>query len=367
LKQQLKDEKGNREKLENEIKSKLDYISAEVTKKNNMQEPPKAVEAKQNPKKKPQPKKKAQRTQKRPAPIIKPALPIKTNKDDNKKLESMIKEEIEEDIRLNLPIRQPKPQYQEIADLLNHPMEKVKKLDNKTAEFVQTVEKSLSNVQKKFFDEANSQGIIGVVSRFAGKYIMSQSDKLAEMMLDELLVDVCVDLTNIENEIKESHLKREHMEMMSNLLLNIEEVESKENEVKFKYQHQKRELISKNKNAFNVFSIFEDPPPNPISMVKYSCPFTHSDEKPKLISMCIPVEMTERIKGNRQRYSEYLKAINSSVSPELFKIYDLIAADLAAEVLDGAMQDASKDMDEILDKMILGEFGVNSLRSSTKV
>ena len=192
---------------------------------------------------------------------------------------------------------------------------------------------------------------------------MSQSEKLAEMLLNEMLIDICIELTNIENEMKETHLRREQVDMMTDLLLNVEEVEVKENEIKAKYQHQKREIVRKG-NA-NIFSIFEDPLPNPISVVKYTCPFIDDDElKPKMFTKIIAGNIQVSIICNRERMEEYLKATNSSTSAELFKIYDFIAEDLTKELVNSALQDASHDLDEIVDKMILGEFGVRSSISS---
>ena len=80
-------------------------------------------------------------------------------------------QEIEEDVRMNAPIQHSKPHYQEVIEIFKHPPPISKKVDPQLSKFMEVVQSNLSTVQKHFFDEDQPQGIVGIVSKFAGKYI----------------------------------------------------------------------------------------------------------------------------------------------------------------------------------------------------
>jgi len=308
------------------------------------------------------PKKEEQKSASKKTSFIQKPKQIDVFTEEMKKRE--IERQIELDAKTNTALQRldrltnmPAVEIKEISDEINV-------LENKMKPAIEKVDQTIKDIER--IERIKSKGtLLGMVSNISARYIVTYSDQLTELIVDDLMEEFACEMNEIEEQQKKNIFSLEQQELALELLEQANDLEQEQENIKNRWvQHNMQEI---EKHEFKhqtvdlqISSNGEYKNPFAESMGKIAVPNEETKVitiyKPPRKTAIIPEERVKRIREYAKQTKEYKKKMEGSVSPDIWKIYDHITNDILASILENSAEELGEILEQCVEQMVSNEF-----------
>lgn len=200
----------------------------------------------------------------------------------------------------------------------------------------------------------NKGSVVEMISNMGARYIVAHAEQLTELIADDLMEELAIEMNEIEKEQREKFLSTDQQELALELLGQANELEEEQARIRNRW------LLADRHPRTKVSLMLPETGP-------YLHPFeaaakSSEDEKlvtvyrPRKEQLVLPKEVSARVHAYAKANRMYKKKIESSVNPEIWKIYDYITNDILAEVLVDSAAELFENMEQYIEHIIANEF-----------
>ncbi len=244
--------------------------------------------------------------------------------------------------------------------------------ENKMRPAIEKVEQTIKDIER--IERIKAKGsLVSMISNVSARYIVTYSDKITELLVDEMIEELAVEMNQIESQQKKDIVSTEQQNLALELLEDVEQLETEQQRMKVKWLRSADDTL--NARQCQVEDII--PSATVPAAEGYRNPFEvafgsgkpiatsqKAEEsgaiviyKPMRKELRLPLEMRKRINEYARNSKAYKTKVEGSMNADLWKVYDHITDDILAGILAESAAELGDTLEQYVEQMIHNEFG----------